>query len=130
MDLITPGTLTHPFALSKQDLKFGTVFTDHMFSVEYDAGCGWGVPAVKPLGLLQLHPASQVLHYGECKPGWLSRELCRREVVGDCWAAGPSNATCLAINGGNSCCIPAPGPYLLRHRRPELSSHSYPCLQA
>lgn len=44
----------------QQDLKFGTVFTDHMFHVEHAAGQGWGAPAVKPLGLLQLHPASQV----------------------------------------------------------------------
>lgn len=43
-----------------QDLKFGTVFTDHMFQVEHVAGRGWERPTVKPFGYLQLHPASQV----------------------------------------------------------------------
>lgn len=56
------------FARSRQDLKFGTVFTDHMFHCEHVAGQGWGAPAVKPLGLLQLHPAAQV---GPSNPGLL-----------------------------------------------------------
>jgi branched-chain amino acid aminotransferase len=43
-----------------QDLKFGTVFTDHMFHVEHAAGQGWTRPAIKPFGYLQIHPASQV----------------------------------------------------------------------
>ena len=43
-----------------QDLKFGTVFTDHMFHVEHVVGKGWGCPTVKPIGYQQVHPASQV----------------------------------------------------------------------
>lgn len=52
-----------------QDLKFGTVFTDHMLLAEHEVERGWGAPAVRPLGLLPLHPASQVLHYGERQGG-------------------------------------------------------------
>ena len=60
----TPFAALPPTPL--QDLKFGTVFTDHMFHVEHVVGQGWGRPAVKPFGLLQVHPAAQVLHYGLC----------------------------------------------------------------
>ena len=58
-----------PSLVTPQDLKFGTVFTDHMFLAEHEAERGWGAPAVRPLGLLPLHPASQVLHYGERRAG-------------------------------------------------------------
>jgi branched-chain amino acid aminotransferase len=40
------------------------VFTDHMLLAEHAAGEGWGRPALRPFGPLQLHPAAQVLHYG------------------------------------------------------------------
>jgi hypothetical protein len=43
-----------------QDLKFGTVFTDHMLHIEHSVTEGWTRPTVKPFGLLQMHPASQV----------------------------------------------------------------------
>ena len=53
-----------PCLLLLQDLKFGTVFTDHMLHAEHVVGQGWGAPTIKPFGMLQLHPASPVLHYG------------------------------------------------------------------
>lgn len=54
--------LPHPW----QDLKFGTVFTDHMFVAEHEAGRGWSAPAIKPLGMLQMHPAAQVRPSVKC----------------------------------------------------------------
>ncbi|KAL4419522.1 hypothetical protein ABPG77_005753 [Micractinium sp. CCAP 211/92] len=63
--LIERSTVRQP-PINLQDLKFGTVFTDHMFLAEHAVGQGWAPPAIKPLGMLQLHPASQVLHYGMC----------------------------------------------------------------
>lgn len=48
------------------DLKFGTVFTDHMLLVEHSVEDGWGLPQIKPFGYIPLHPAAQVLHYGMC----------------------------------------------------------------
>ena len=43
---------------------FGTVFTDHMLTVEWSAAEGWQAPLIKPLGNLSLHPACSSLHYG------------------------------------------------------------------
>lgn len=57
--------VTKSQALTNLDnVKFGTVFTDHMFSVQHIQGQGWSRPQIRPFGYLQLHPASQVLHYG------------------------------------------------------------------
>lgn len=60
--------------------RFGTVFTDHMLHVEYVEGQGgWGAPAIKPFGPLQLHPAAQV---------WC------------CYGAVPRCYGCLSCEGG------------------------------
>ena len=45
-------------------LGFGRVFTDHMFTMEWDEGRGWHDAKIEPFGRLSLHPASTVLHYG------------------------------------------------------------------
>ncbi|EFN57110.1 hypothetical protein CHLNCDRAFT_57448 [Chlorella variabilis] len=65
-DLLIERSPVQQPPINLEDLKFGTVFTDHMFHVEHVVGQGWGRPAVKPFGLLQVHPAAQVLHYGLC----------------------------------------------------------------
>ncbi len=44
---------------------FGTVFSDHMFLMRYDAGRGWHDPEIKPLEPLSLMPGTSVLHYGQ-----------------------------------------------------------------
>lgn len=51
-----PKDLTH--------VGFGTVFTDHMFLMEYEAGLGWHNARIQPLAMLTLHPACCVFHYG------------------------------------------------------------------
>eukprot|EP00887_Chlorella_sp_A99_P003728 scaffold7.g3728.t1 len=51
---------------SLDNLKFGTVFSDHMFLTEHAEGEGWARPAIRPFGPVALHPAAQVLHYGMC----------------------------------------------------------------
>ncbi|KAI3434631.1 hypothetical protein D9Q98_002698 [Chlorella vulgaris] len=63
--LIERSTVQQP-PINLEDLKFGTVFTDHMLHIEHSVTEGWTRPTVKPFGLLQMHPASQVLHYGMC----------------------------------------------------------------
>lgn len=45
-------------------LGFGTVFTDHMFIMEYSSEQGWHDARIVPFGRISLHPASTVLHYG------------------------------------------------------------------
>ncbi|XP_044137245.1 branched-chain-amino-acid aminotransferase, cytosolic-like [Bufo gargarizans] len=44
-------------------LVFGTVFSDHMLTVEWSAEKGWQTPAIKPLQNLSLHPACSVFNY-------------------------------------------------------------------
>ena len=46
-------------------LSFGTVFTDHMFLMEYAAGRGWHSPRIVPYGPISMDPATTVLHYGQ-----------------------------------------------------------------
>lgn len=46
-------------------LTFGTVFTDHMFRMDYNKGQGWHDSQIIPFGNISLHPASTILHYGE-----------------------------------------------------------------
>uniref|UniRef100_A0A3B4XX85 branched-chain-amino-acid transaminase n=2 Tax=Seriola lalandi dorsalis TaxID=1841481 RepID=A0A3B4XX85_SERLL len=50
---------------SKPDVfSFGTVFTDHMLTIEWSATEGWQAPLIKPFGNLSLDPACSSLHYG------------------------------------------------------------------
>lgn len=44
---------------------FGTVFSDHMFQMRYDADKGWHDPEILPLGELPMVPGTLVLHYGQ-----------------------------------------------------------------
>ncbi len=46
-------------------LVFGTIFTDHMFVMEYSVEKGWHDPAVVPYQNLSLSPATMVFHYGQ-----------------------------------------------------------------
>lgn len=45
-------------------IKFGTIFTDHMLKIHYDKHAGgWQKPYITPMEHLHLHPAAKVLHY-------------------------------------------------------------------
>ena len=57
-----PNPAAKPADESK--LGFGRVFTDHMFTMEWDEGRGWHDAKIEPFGRLSIHPASTVLHYG------------------------------------------------------------------
>lgn len=74
----SPATLSfatrpHPAPVSAEvraaalaDPKFGTVFTDHMVMIDYDADRGgWNSAQVMPRGPLALDPAASVLHYAQ-----------------------------------------------------------------
>ncbi len=45
-------------------LDFGTVFTDHMFLMDYTPDKGWHDARIVPFGNISVHPASTALHYG------------------------------------------------------------------
>ena len=48
-----------------QELAFGNIFSDHLFTQVSDQGKGWHSAAIKPFHNLTLHPAASVLHYGQ-----------------------------------------------------------------
>jgi branched-chain amino acid aminotransferase len=47
------------------DLKFGTVFTEHMVSARFDVDTGWSELDLSGYQKLSLDPAASVLHYGQ-----------------------------------------------------------------
>jgi len=48
-----------------ENIRFGTVFSDHMFTQVFDAGVGWHDARIEPYGDFSLDPAAAVLHYGQ-----------------------------------------------------------------
>lgn len=46
------------------NLQFGKLFSDHMFSTTYENG-KWGNEEIIPYGPLQLEPSTHVFHYGQ-----------------------------------------------------------------
>lgn len=52
-----------PADMSK--VKFGTVFTDYMFEMEYDEKNGWHDARITPYKDLAVSPANATLHYGQ-----------------------------------------------------------------
>jgi len=46
-------------------LKFGQVFTDHMFVMDYEEGKGWHNGQIVPYAPISLDPAAAVFHYGQ-----------------------------------------------------------------
>ena len=44
-------------------VAFGTVFSDHMFLMDYEKGKGWYDPRIVPFGPIEISPAATVLHY-------------------------------------------------------------------
>lgn len=47
-----------------ENVKFGTVFSDHMLVCHYKDGA-WGQVEIKPYGPMQFEPSSNVFHYGQ-----------------------------------------------------------------
>ncbi|MBF0412935.1 MAG: branched-chain amino acid aminotransferase [Desulfamplus sp.] len=46
-------------------LGFGTIFTDHMFNMDYNPEKGWYNPRIEPFHNLSLSPATMMFHYGQ-----------------------------------------------------------------
>ena len=49
----------------EDQLKFGRVFTDHMFLLDWAESAGWTNPRIVPFGPLSVSPAAAGLHYGQ-----------------------------------------------------------------
>lgn len=65
MEISITKTITPKTKPDESNLVFGTVFTDHMFIMDYKEGKGWYDPRVVPYGPLEMDPASMVLHYAQ-----------------------------------------------------------------
>ena len=49
----------------ESELTFGTIFTDHMFNMDYHPDRGWYNPRIEPYKAIAMDPATMVLHYGQ-----------------------------------------------------------------
>ena len=49
----------------KNNLGFGTYFTDHMFMMDYTEGVGWHDARIVPYAPIAMDPATMVLHYAQ-----------------------------------------------------------------
>ena len=47
------------------NLKFGRIFTDHMFVMDYEEGRGWHSPRIVPYQPIALEPSAMVFHYAQ-----------------------------------------------------------------
>ena len=62
---IEKTTSPKPLPGADNPLTFGTIFTDHMFVMDYEEGKGWIDARIVPYQNLSLSPASMVFHYGQ-----------------------------------------------------------------
>lgn len=64
---ISINKTTNPKPLPTEDnpLTFGTIFTDHMFVMDYETGKGWHNPRIEEYAPLTLDPSAMVFHYGQ-----------------------------------------------------------------
>ncbi|MBO5198532.1 MAG: branched-chain amino acid aminotransferase [Lachnospiraceae bacterium] len=62
---ITKTTTPKQIPGPENPLKFGTIFTDHMFVMNYETGKGWHDARIVPYGPFSLDPSSMVFHYGQ-----------------------------------------------------------------
>ena len=54
-----------PKPTDESKLGFGSIFTDHMFLMEYEDGKGWFNPRIEPYRALDLDPAALGIHYAQ-----------------------------------------------------------------
>lgn len=59
------NTNPKPLPEAENPLTFGTIFTDHMFVMDYEEGKGWIDPRIIPYQPIQLDPSAMVFHYGQ-----------------------------------------------------------------
>ncbi len=49
----------------EKSLGFGTLFTDHMFNMDFNPEMGWHNPRIEAYGPFTLDPSTMVMHYGQ-----------------------------------------------------------------
>ena len=48
-----------------QEIEFGSIFTDHMFIMDYEMGKGWINPRIEEYKDITIAPSAMVFHYGQ-----------------------------------------------------------------
>ena len=61
---ITKSKTTKINDVNFSSIKFGEIFTDHMFECNYD-NYEWEEPVIKPYSSINLDPSTHVFHYGQ-----------------------------------------------------------------
>ena len=62
---IEKTTNPKPIPGPENPLVFGTIFTDHMYVMDYTKGKGWHDPRIIPYQPVVLEPSAMVFHYGQ-----------------------------------------------------------------
>lgn len=48
-----------------EDVAFGSIFTDHMFIMDYNKKDGWNNPRIEEFKNIEISPAAMIFHYGQ-----------------------------------------------------------------
>ena len=103
-------------------LGFGSIFTDHMFNMDYNPKDGWHHPRIEPYASMDMDPATMVLHYGQ---GVFEGLKAFRTDSGDIQLFRPGDNFKRLNNSARLLCIPeideafalvAADPHLARQR--------------
>jgi branched-chain amino acid aminotransferase len=65
MEIRIEKTTTPKSKPDDTQLGFGSIFTDHMFNMDYDPDRGWHSPRIEPYGPIRLDPSTMFFHYGQ-----------------------------------------------------------------
>jgi branched-chain amino acid aminotransferase len=84
-------------------LGFGSIFTDHMFNMDYNPQDGWHNPRIEPYASMDMDPATMVLHYGQ---GVFEGLKAFRTDSGDIQLFRPSDNFKRLNNSARLLCIP------------------------
>ena len=63
--LIKPAQIKKQKPKDEKELGFGSIFTDHMFTMTYNAEFGWKNPIIEQFHNISISPAANVFHYGQ-----------------------------------------------------------------
>jgi branched-chain amino acid aminotransferase len=84
-------------------LGFGSIFTDHMFNMDYNPQDGWHNPRIEPYAFMDMDPATMVLHYGQ---GVFEGLKAFRTASGDVQLFRPTDNFKRLNNSARLLCIP------------------------
>lgn len=59
-----PGQL-RPKPMDESSIPFGTIFSDHMFLMDYESEKGWSNARIEPYGAIAIDPAAIAIHYAQ-----------------------------------------------------------------